>query len=94
MREKLIRTVCWLARRFGRRIIDARTGECVGRACVWFWRGRLYLVGLDPSRAIYPTVQTEPRTTYWRQRIEFRSHPDPDFPDEHADAKRDPDPPD
>ena len=93
MRERLSGAVRWLAGRFGRRIIDVRTGEVAGRAFVFCWRGRVVLVGLDPARALYPVFKTEPRATYWRQQIEFRSHPDPDFPDERANDQRDPDPP-
>lgn len=82
-----------LAAMFGRRVIDARTGECVGRAFVRFRGGRVVLVGLRAKRAVYPAFKTQPRATYWRQEIEFRSHPEPDFPDEPIDDQRGADPP-
>ena len=85
MRERFNRTVCWLARRFGQKIVDARTGESVGRAFMLCFRGRVRLIGLRTPRSLYPAFKTELRTTYWRREIEFRSHPDPDFPDESPD---------
>ena len=78
-RRLLNRLVTSLAQVFGKKIIDARTGECVGRAFVRFRRGRLALVGLRSSRALYPIFKTEQRVTYWRQELEFRSHPEPDY---------------
>ncbi len=76
-----------MARIFGRKIIDARTNECVGRAFVFMRKGRISLIGFRPTRPVYPEFETQERATFWRQRIVFRSHPDPDF-DHVPDDKR------
>jgi hypothetical protein len=93
MRSFASGAVSRLAALFGRKIIDARTGECVGRAFVRFRHGRVVLIGLRADRALYPVFKTQPRATYWQQEIEFRSHPEPDFADEPIDDQRDPDAP-
>ena len=74
----------------GARIIDQRTGACLGRALFIPWRGRLHVIGLEEARVRAHFLPQE-RLTYWRQELAFSSHPEPDFPNE-ADAHGDPDP--
>ena len=69
-----------LARAVGSEIIDAHTGERLGRALVICWSGRVRVVGLE--RAVYPLFLPQKRLTYWRQELGFAPHPEPDFPHE------------
>ena len=67
-----------LARRLGTKIIDQRTGESLGRAFVFAWRGRIHVIGLHV--AVRPTFLPQQRVTYWKQELGFTTHPPPDFP--------------
>lgn len=68
-----------LAKVFGSRIVDQRTGECVGKAFVVAWGGKVRLLGLRETRPLYPAYQNQERQTFWRRDLVFRSHPEPDF---------------
>lgn len=85
VRALLSGALVFLARIFGRKIIDARTGECVGRAFVRFSRGTVRFVGLQSTRPLVPRFKTTDRVTYWKTELEFASHPEPDFPNERSD---------
>ena len=67
----------WLARALGSEITDARTGERLGRALLFCWRGRVWVIGLQ--RPVYPLFLPQTRLTYWRQELGFATHPEPDF---------------
>lgn len=70
----------WTARKLGTEIIDARSGELLGRAFLLCWGGRLWIIGLE--RPVYPLFLPQKRLTYWRQEMGFATHPEPDFPHE------------
>ena len=70
----------WVARGFGSEIVDARTGERLGRALLLTWRGRIHAVGLE--RSVQPIFLPQRRLTYWRQEIGFTTHPEPNYPHE------------
>lgn len=80
MRLILRAWILWLARALGTEIIDARTGERLGRGLVLGWAGRVWVVGLQ--RPVYPLFLPQTRLTYWRQELGFATHPEPDFPHE------------
>jgi len=65
----------------GRRVIDQRTGQVVGKAIFIFWRGKLRVIGLEEKRVI-PAFEHQQRLTYWNQALTFSTHPEPDFPHE------------
>ena len=69
-----------LARRIGTRIVDAKTGEVLGKALILPWRGKIHVIGLEvPVRLVW---LPQKRLTYWKQQIGFVTHPPPDFPSE------------
>jgi hypothetical protein len=70
-----------VARRVGSRIIDHRTGQVLGRALLVPFRGRILVIGLEPS-VVVPTFLPQKRLTYWKQDLGFMAHPPPDFPHE------------
>jgi hypothetical protein len=62
----------------GTTITDARTGERLGRAFLFPWKGTIKVIGLEtPVQAVF-LPQT--RLTYWKQDLGFTTHPTPDFP--------------
>jgi len=82
----------FLARIIGTTIRDGRTGEVLGKAIIIPWAGRLRVIAYTGDRYFYPRFRTQERATYWKQEIEFCTHPDPDEP--HArDAQSPPDAP-
>ena len=76
LREPFLR----VARALGTEIVDARTGERLGRAFLFCWAGRVWIVGLQ--RPVCPVFLPQQRLTYWRQELGFATHPEPDFPHE------------
>jgi hypothetical protein len=79
--KMLIRSVLLLiARTFGAKIVDQRTGNPVGRALIIPWRGKIHVIGLEA--AVRPMFQPQKRLTYWKQEILFTVHSPPDFPKE------------
>ena len=76
LREPFLR----LARALGSEITDARTGKNLGRALLFCWGGRIWVIGLQHS--VYPLFLPQTRLTYWRQELGFATHPEPDFPHE------------
>ncbi|MEI8293337.1 MAG: hypothetical protein WCG66_04995 [bacterium] len=61
----------------GAEIRDCRTGKPLGRGLVFWWGGRLHLLGCDS--AVVPVPLPQKRLTYWKQSIGFTAHPEPDF---------------
>jgi hypothetical protein len=72
--------------RFGSQLVDQRTGRPIGRVLVLTWAGRIHIIGL-PNLGDVPEQQvrwkSEPHTVFYRQSLEFASHPQPDFPNEN-----------
>ncbi len=79
-----------LARSIGSRVVNAETGEVLGRAFVIPWRGRIAVIGLDAE--VKPVFLPQTRMTYWKQEIGFVLHSPPNFPHE-ARPQRPPHPP-
>lgn len=73
----------------GSTIRDARTGDVLGKAILLPWRGKLIVIGYTGQRYFYPVFKLQKRATYWRQEIEFRTHPDPDEPSTPATESHD-----
>ena len=69
-----------VARRVGSRVVDARTGQVLGRALLVPFGGRIHVVGLDAN--VVPEFAPQDRLTYWKQELRFTAHPPPDFPHE------------
>ena len=69
-----------VARLLGSRVIDARTGQVLGRALLIPFRGRVHVIGLDAT--VVPEFVPQQRLTYWKQELRFTTHPPPDFPHE------------
>jgi len=72
------RLVLALARRVGSKIVDAETGEVIGRAFLVPWRGKIAVIGLDAE--VKPVFLPQKRLTYWKQELGFQLHTPPDFP--------------
>lgn len=79
-----------LARSIGSKVVNAETGEVIGRAFVIPWRGRIAVIGLDAE--VKPVFLPQTRMTYWKQEIGFVLHSPPNFPHE-ARPQRPPHPP-
>lgn len=62
----------------GSTVVDARTGQVLGRALLVPFRGRIHIIGLDV--AVVPVFLPQQRLTYWKQELGFAAHPPPDFP--------------
>ena len=73
----------WLLRRLalwaGTRIHDEETGEELGRAFLFIWRGRLLLLGYTGSVPLRPVVQRSPPCAGARC-MAFRAAARPDYP--------------
>jgi hypothetical protein len=67
-------------RLFGSTLRDVETGEVLGRAFVFTWRGRVHVIGLE--RPVRPVFLQQQRITYWQQAFGFTANPPPDFPNE------------
>lgn len=79
-RRWLYRCLLVLVSVFGSTIRDSRTGDVLGKAILLPWRGRLRVIGYTGTKYFYPVFKLQKRATYWRQEVEFRTHPDPDEP--------------
>ena len=84
------RIVIALARSVGSKITDEETGEVLGRAFLFPWRGKIAVIGLDAE--VKPVFLPQKRLTYWKQDLGFTLHKPADFPHE-ASPQRPPDPP-
>ena len=71
-------------RALGTTIVDARTGERLGRALLFPWRGTIKVIGLETP--VRPVFLPQNRLTYWKQDLGFTTHPPPDFPHRGEDA--------
>ena len=69
--------VLHVARALGSRVVDARTGQVLGRALLVPFRGRIHVIGLDAN--VVPEFAPQERLTYWKQELRFTTHPPPDF---------------
>lgn len=74
------RLVIVLARSVGSKVVNAETGELIGRAFVIPWRGRIAVIGLDAE--VKPVFLPQKRMTFWKQEIGFVLHSPPNFPHE------------
>jgi hypothetical protein len=70
--------VLWLARNFGTRLADSRTGEPIGRVFIIPWKGKLAIFGL--TKAVRPEFAPQTRVTYARQDLAFHIVPEPNYP--------------
>jgi hypothetical protein len=68
----------WFFRLIGSEIRDCRTGKPLGRGLIFYWGGRVHLLGCNC--AVVPLPLPQPRVTYWKQSIGFTAHPEVDFP--------------
>jgi hypothetical protein len=72
----------WFFRLIGSDIQDCRTGKPIGRGLIFYWGGRVHLLGCNC--AVVPVPMPQKRLTYWNQSIGFTAHPEVDFPSQHA----------
>ena len=70
--------VLWLARHFGARLADSRTGEPIGRVLIVPWKGKLAIIGL--TKAVRPEFVPQTRVTYAKQDLAFHVVPEPNYP--------------
>lgn len=70
----------FFVRLFGSKIVDAYSGEPLGRALLFSWRGVVHLIGFEGERPVRPVFLPERKVTYWKQRIGFVGADEPDFP--------------
>lgn len=84
------RLILALARSVGSKIVDAETGQVIGRAFLIPWRGKIAVIGLEAE--VKPVFLPQKRLTFWKQELGFSLHTPPDFP--HAvRPESPPDPP-
>lgn len=78
-----------LARLLGSTVVDRRTGEPLGRALLFPWRGRIIVIGLgEQIRPVKAVFLPQERLTYWKQEIGFMTLPEPDFASEAAAGEK------
>jgi len=82
LKQALRDAAVWFFRLVGSEIRDCRTGEPLGRGLIFYWGGRVHLLGCDC--ALVPVPMPQSRLTYWQQSIGFTAHPEVDFPIQHA----------
>jgi len=81
--KQIVRDVgVWFLGLIGPEIRDCRTGKPLGRGLVFYWGGRVHLLGCDC--AVVPVPIPQKCLTYWKQSIGFTAHPVVDFPTQHA----------
>jgi hypothetical protein len=68
-----------ILRALGTTIVDQRTGEKLGRAFFFPWKGRIVVVGLESDAPVRPQFLPQKRLTFWKQEIGFTTFPVPDF---------------
>lgn len=67
----------------GSNIRDVDTGECIGRALLVPWRGRILVLGEGVAGySLVPKFYAQPRLTFWKCELGFTRHPEPDYPHE------------
>lgn len=66
--------------RLGSPIRDDETGDLLGRALIFVWRGRIHLIGFTGTGPLKPVFCSQDKIRYWRQAIGFTRHSPPDFP--------------
>lgn len=66
------RFVRWMARVFGSWVRNEATGEKIGKALIFPWRGRVYVLGLE--KELRPVPARTETIRYWRQSIGFALH--------------------
>lgn len=82
LKQTLRDTGVWFFRLIGSEIQDCRTGKMLGRGLIFYWGGRVHLLGCNCAVVTVPMPQK--RLTYWKQSIGFTAHPEVDFPSQHA----------
>ena len=81
IKMKIVRPLMlWLIRLAGSDIPDARTGKVIGRALLLPWRGRIFVLGIEPC--LVPVFYPQARMVQWKTVLGFTRHPVPDFPHE------------
>ena len=78
------RLVRLLALVFGTKIRDADTGEVLGKAILFPWRGKVHVIGYGHGKPLIPRFLTRDRASYWKQEVGFSTHDEPDFPRREA----------
>ena len=78
VRHKASRTLQKLARLFGSKIRDAKTGKLLGKAFLITWRGELFILGyVGPP--LVPMFLPQETLSYSRQAMGFTIHTEVDF---------------
>ena len=68
---------------FSSNIYDEATGECIGRALLLPWRGRIVMVGQGiAGYSLLPQFRPQKQLTFWKVDLGFTRHTEPDFPHE------------
>jgi hypothetical protein len=89
--KKIIRAVgLAIARGFGTRLVDCKTGRIIGRALLIPWRGKIHVIGLETK--VVPVFLPQKRLTYWKQELGFITHDPPDFDNLRQPGQMAPDP--
>lgn len=69
----------WLARCVGTTLHDESTGEVLGRAFLWKWAGRIYVIGYTGTAALKLVPVCRKDVRYWVFGIGFARADEPDF---------------
>lgn len=69
-----------LASLIGSEIRDDETGECLGKALLFAFGGRLWIIGYTGKKALRPVPVLKKEIRYWIQELRFRAPEDPDYP--------------
>jgi len=65
------------------KIRDMDTGECIGRALIIPWRGRILIMGEGVAGyALVPKFCAQTRITFWKCELGFTRHSPPDYTSE------------
>ena len=79
MKKRINRFGWALARLLGRQIRDAYSGEVLGKAIVFFWSGKLYILGYSGDKPIVPVFSPKKELSYWCSSLGFTTHDQPDY---------------
>lgn len=74
---KLLRRIAAL---LGTTLRDAETGEVLGKALVFAWRGRVHVLGYTGHIPLRLIVVSRQKLEYWRLSVAFTAAREPNYP--------------
>jgi hypothetical protein len=64
----------------GSEIRDNETGEFLGKAILFAFRGRVWVIGYTGKKGLRPVPVIKKEIRYWVQEMRFAAAEEPDFP--------------